>query len=121
MPPTLEGRTILIVEDEVLIADLFGDELRDLGGKTIVSTQLHEALELSKTAHIHGAIVDYALKDGKTQDLCAMLSSRRIPYIVYSGFGDLVQFPKEAVVIQKPTPVRDVIQKLTELLSQPAS
>ena len=114
MLPIFQGRTILVVEDEALIAD----ELRDLGGNALVATQLRQATELARTAAIDAAIVDYALKDGKTSGLCATLSLRCIPFVVYSGYGDLVQFPTHAVVILKPAPVRDVLGKLAELLGQ---
>lgn len=118
MLPTFQGRTILVVEDEPLIAALFADELRDLGSSAIVATLLRQAIELAGSAGIHAAIVDYAVKDGRTHDLCTTLTSRRIPFVVYSGYGDLVQFPKHAVVILKPAPVRDALAKLAELLGQ---
>lgn len=118
MLPIFQGRTILVVEDEALIGALIAEELRDLGGNALVATQLRQATELARTAAIDAAIVDYALKDGKTNGLCATLSLRRIPFVVYSGYGDLVQFPKHAVVILKPAPVRDVLGKLAELLGQ---
>ena len=118
MLPIFQGRTILVVEDEALIATLFADELRDLGGNALVATRLRQAIALASSTEIHAAIVDYALKDGRTHDLCATLSLRRIPFVVYSGYGDLVQFPKQAVVILKPAPVRDVLAKLAEMLGQ---
>ena len=83
----LDGRSILIVEDEPLIALDIADALQQAGAAVLTTDTLKHALVEVERPGIAGAIVDRALKDGDTTPLCERLNERGIPFMVYSGFS----------------------------------
>ena len=83
----LDGRSILVVEDEPLIALDIVDALEKAGASVLTTDTLKHALVEVERPGIAGAIVDRALKDGDTTPLCERLNERGIPFLIYSGFG----------------------------------
>jgi hypothetical protein len=92
----LRGRSILLVENEPLIA---------------------HALHLVERAGLSGAVLDYGLRGGNCAPVCERLEQRRIPFLIYSGYPDLLQRFPDAVIIPKPAPLDDVTEALCALLS----
>ena len=63
----LADKTILVVEDEALIAlDLEG-ALCDAGANVLIATTVHKAADLIERSEISAALVDYKLRDGMTR------------------------------------------------------
>jgi DNA-binding response OmpR family regulator len=83
----LNGRAILVVEDEPLIALDIAEALGAAGAICLTMNTLKEALDAVERPGIKGAIVDCALKDGDTTSLCERLNERGIPFMIYSGFS----------------------------------
>ena len=87
--PSLEGRSILIVEDEPLIVMDITQEFEATGAALTTTNTLHHAMILVEHDGLSGAILDHALGDGNSSLLCARLKERGIPYLIYSGFPRL--------------------------------
>jgi len=85
-------KTILIVEDEALVALDMESTLSDLGHETATATTVVDALQLLETGRFGLAIVDYHLKDGSADQLGVALRARNIPFIVCSGSAGLQEF-----------------------------
>lgn len=51
---------------------------------------------------LSGAILDHALGDGDSSQLCKRLTERGIPFMVYSGYAHVDGACKDALHIQKP-------------------
>ena len=83
----LDGRSILVVEDEPLIALDIAEALGNAGAAVLTTDTLQHALAAVEQADIAGAIVDRALKDGDTNPVCERLNERGIPFLIYSGFS----------------------------------
>ena len=79
--PGLWGRSILVVEDEILIAMDMVSALEEAGAHTTMTTTVRHALILVEHDGLSGAIMDHALSDGDSTALCARLKERGIPYI----------------------------------------
>lgn len=101
----LYGRSVLIVEDEALIALDIADSLTQRGARVIVTSSVESALEHVEAGGISAAIIDRSLRDGFCTPICQQLNERAIPFIMHSGFGDMdvpclsgVHFPKPANV-----------------------
>lgn len=101
----LNGRSILIVEDEALIALDIADALQDRGANVIVTHSVANALKHLERCTVSAAIVDRSLLDGLCTPICEQLNARAIPFLMHSGYGDLdapclsgVHFPKPANV-----------------------
>ena len=84
--PSLEGRSILIVEDQPLIVMDITKEFEPTGAALTTTNTLKHALILVEHDGLSGAILDHALPDGDSSHLCARLKERGIPFLIYSGF-----------------------------------
>jgi CheY-like chemotaxis protein len=84
--PYLEGRSILIVEDEPLIVMDITQQFEATGAALTSTNTLHHALILVEHDGLAGAILDHALGDGDSSQLCARLKQRGIPFLIYTGF-----------------------------------
>jgi DNA-binding response OmpR family regulator len=72
----LRGRSVLVLEDEPLIALELLDELRAAGASVIAATNIKDALELIGYAQICAAIVDVNLDGDDCSSICAALTKR---------------------------------------------
>ena len=86
------AKTILIVEDEALVALDIESTLGELGHDTATATTVAEALQLLESGRFDLAIVDYHLKDGTADQLGMTLRSRNIPFVLCSGSAGLQEF-----------------------------
>ena len=85
-------KTILLVEDEALIAEVTAETLRDLGFEVEEAATAAAALAFAK-GHIEtlsAAIVDLNLPDGKGDELAKTLRALKpdLPIVIASGTGD---------------------------------
>jgi CheY-like chemotaxis protein len=92
--------TVLIVEDEALIAMSIEIQLQDMGYKTLVVSSIEAATAALAQRAIDLAILDYKLRDGeKTTPVAEALHERRIPFVVCSGS----QFNDMAAIFEGPS------------------
>ncbi|MDQ8698151.1 hypothetical protein [Hyphomicrobium sp. LHD-15] len=83
--PTLQGRSILIVEDEPLIVMDMTKCLETTGAAITSTNTLKHALLLTEHDGLAAAILDHSLGGGDSSALCIRLTARGIPYLIYSG------------------------------------
>ena len=74
--PGLWGRSILVVENEHLIAMDIAGALEKAGAHATMTTTVRHALILVEHDGLSGAIMDHALSDGESTALCAQLNVR---------------------------------------------
>src|SRR5215211_7561990 len=96
--------TILVVEDEALIALSIETQLEDMGFHTVIATTIVQAHELLLMPDICLAVLDYKVHGEKTTSIAEVLRSRSIPFVVCSGsqFQDLATIFEGAPVVSKP-------------------
>ncbi len=70
---SLAGRSILIIEDEALIALDLARAFERAGAEVTTTSTLHHAHLLVKHDGLSAAVVDHALGDGDTQSICKYL------------------------------------------------
>jgi DNA-binding NtrC family response regulator len=119
--PRLAGATILIAEDEAIVAADLADWLRDEGGKVIVSTNLRDSLVKADLPDLDVGIVDHRFAQQTSEQVCEKLDARGIPFIVYTAFGDVPTACKHGIVVRKPTRVENLVETLTGLLRKNVS
>lgn len=100
--PSLEGRSILIVEDEPLIVMDITQQFEATGAALTTTNTLKHALILVEHDGLSGAILDHALGDGNSSLLCQRLKERGIPFMIYSGYNTVEGPCKDALHISKP-------------------
>ena len=113
--PSLDGRSILIVEDEPLIALDITQAFESTGAALTTTNSLHQAMVLVEHDSLSGAILDHALGDGDSSLLYARLKERGIPFLIYSGF-EKVEGAGDAPRISKPAPPGELVAKMEKLI-----
>jgi DNA-binding NtrC family response regulator len=114
----LLGRSVLIVEDEPLVAVELHNALRLAGASILAATNIKDALELIAYARICAAIVDVNLGGRDCSSICTALSKRSIPFIFYTGYlnaAALSAWP-DALAISKPAASSTMVDTIVQLL-----
>jgi CheY-like chemotaxis protein len=112
---SLREGSILIVEDEPLIALDLETFLHGAGAKVLSARSLDRALQLVDHAGLSAAVLDCKLAGGDCEPVCARLLERGIPFLIYSGHPEVRQRFPNAVIIQKPAALSDVVDALSAL------
>lgn len=120
MTQALEGRTILVVEDESLVAMLLETILEDMGCATLgpVST-IDEALAvIADGSPFDGALLDVNVAGKEVFPVAAALKERGVPFVFSTGYGEggLPEEWRGHPTIQKPFTEDAVQQALMRVL-----
>jgi two-component sensor histidine kinase/CheY-like chemotaxis protein len=114
LPRQLSGATILLVEDEFLIAALSKDLLMDLGFSVIGPiADRDQAVTVASNATVSAAILDINLNGDLSYPVADVLARRSIPFAFMTGFGSAAIDTRYAhvPVLQKPIDV-EALRKL---------
>jgi CheY-like chemotaxis protein len=114
--PGLRGRSILVVEDELLIAMDMVAALEKAGARATMTNTVRHALILVEHDGLSGAIMDHALSDGDCGEVCLRLKARGIPYVSYSGYDPAEGVILDAPHVSKPAPMHTLLSALQALL-----
>jgi DNA-binding response OmpR family regulator len=113
---SLAGRSILVVEDEALIVMDITQAFEHTGAEITSTNTLRHALLLAEHDGLSAAILDHALGDGDSSELCARLKERGISFMIYSGYEKLEGDCKGAPHVDKPAKVRELVAAMESLL-----
>lgn len=111
--------SILIVEDEMLLALMLEDLLLDTGYRVVHAEKLSHAFELVEREHFDVAILDINLEGAEVFPLAARLRELRIPF-VFASASDISRIGPEFrhyPLIAKPYTIGQVEQSLTQVLA----
>ena len=116
----LQGKRVLIVEDEALITMLFEDILEDAACRIVgPAMNVRQAIELAQASEIDIAVLDVNLNGESSLPVAALLESRGVPIVFSSGYG-LHGLPPEwqgRPTLPKPFTSDEVIDTLARLMS----
>ncbi|WP_159719055.1 PAS domain S-box protein, partial [Geminicoccus flavidas] len=118
-PAGIVGASILIIEDEPLIALDLQDGLETAGMRVVgIATNVEEAEELIETATCDATLLDGNLHGQPVDRLAALLLRKKIPFIFSTGYGreSLPRGFEQAPVLTKPFSVDKLLKVLGELL-----
>ena len=88
----LAGRTVLLLEDNMIVALEAEDTLLDLGAQAVwAASTLREAEAIISREPIDLAMLDINIGLDTSLDLAARLTARGVPFIFASGYGDDVR------------------------------
>jgi len=99
----LTGRSILVVEDEPLIALEVHAAFKATGASIVSAANTREALRTINLPDLSAAVVDINLGGGDCSVVCKRLSERGIPFVFYTGDprADILQRWPKAPVLTK--------------------
>ncbi len=115
----LRGCSVLVVEDEPLIAleleSLLTDEGADVVGSRCTPAQ---SLRLARRAPLSAALLDVRLGHHTVASVAEALTSRGVPFAFYTGQTEAdevrARWPR-APVIAKPSPARQLVAVINSL------
>lgn len=116
------GKTLMIVEDEVLVAMILRDELADAGYKVLDLTDRHaEALEVARTSRPDLALVNIQLAgrdDGIA--LAENLKTLGIPVLLISGQVSRARSARTVAIgsLPKPYDAADMVLAVNYLVAR---
>lgn len=104
IPSVLNGRRILLVEDESLVAALAEDMLLDAGCEVLLAMRLDEAMLLANDDDVELGILDVNLGAERSYPVADLLRARGTPFIFATGYGraGLNGAYQDVPVLQKP-------------------
>lgn len=82
------GNTILLLEDEAIIAFALEDMLVADGAEVVMAASLEEAEALIDKGGIASAVLDVNVNGEKSYDVGNRLRSLDIPFVFATGYGD---------------------------------
>ena len=81
----LTRKTVLILEDESIIAMSMEDLIRDLGLEPLVATTIDGAQQAIATENVAFAVLDLKIRSESSEPVAVMLRQKAIPFLVCSG------------------------------------
>jgi DNA-binding response OmpR family regulator len=118
-----ERRRILIVEDEMMVAMLLEDMVRELGYEVVGPAITSEkALVLAGSELLDGAILDVNLGHGeRSTGVAETLHARGVPFMFASGYGSKGAIDKfqDSPILKKPFSLTELSHMLARI-SAPA-
>jgi CheY-like chemotaxis protein len=114
----LNGKRILVVEDEPIVAMMIEQMIEDMGAQTVgPAASLEQALDLAATADVHVAILDLNLNGQRTSEVAKTLKQRGVPFIFATGYGSAGgQDLGQKAVLQKPFQMHQFVTALSDAL-----
>lgn len=116
----LTGKRILVVEDELLVAENLTDTLTDLGAEVVgPAMQVTAALDLAATADFDVAILDVNLNGTRSYAVAELLQRRKLPFIFATGYGHVLGDDSFRAVptLAKPYRTQELCSALTAALT----
>ncbi len=101
----LKGRTVLLVEDNMIIAMDGEDALRDLGAEVLTAASVARARETIAAEAVDLAVLDFNLGAESSLPVADLLAERGIPFLFATGYGDGLDLPARfsgVTLVKKP-------------------
>jgi DNA-binding response OmpR family regulator len=115
----LEGKRVLLVEDNGLLGFVLEETLREAGCEVIGPFGgLHDAMRAANARCIDVALLDINLRGELVSPLAHQLRERRIPFLLTSAYhcGDLPRALQSAAQLRKPFTDADLLSGLATVL-----
>jgi two-component sensor histidine kinase len=121
---TLEGKRILVIEDEPLVSMEIESNLSNAGCEIVgPAASLDRAKTLVESADYDAALVDVNLKGQPVDELATLLTKKNRPFAFVTGYGRdaLPSGFRGAVILGKPFSADQLLATTEVLLYQPSS
>ncbi|WP_395332139.1 HWE histidine kinase domain-containing protein [Novosphingobium sp. BL-8H] len=115
---SLAGLSVLLVEDQSLIALDTEDLLRRLGAKEVrLSPDAVHAVRSLSSYKPDVAVLDFNLGETTSEEVADHLVAMGVPFVFATGYGDSVMIPehlRDVPIVRKPASAKGVLSQLSE-------
>jgi DNA-binding response OmpR family regulator len=118
MSGQLDGRLVLVVEDQALIAFHIGKFLEGAGARILMAHTLSTARVHARNPDLSAAVLDHGLDKDDTSEICTILKARNIPFVVYSGYSKLDGDCADGELVHKPSSPHVLVATLAGVLAE---
>ncbi len=95
-PSDLGGLRVLLVEDNLLLAEVIADALATYGCVVVgPAPDVESGLQLAREAEFDGALLDINLFGDFCFPIAAVLTERKIPFLFLTGYDNSRLIPPE--------------------------
>ena len=115
----LSGRSVFLVEDEVMIRMMVADMLEELGYKVAAEAgDITEAMRLAQATEFDIAILDVNVNGKVITPVAELITARNRPFIFATGYGSsgLPQEYRDRPALQKPFQLETLSQVIASTL-----
>jgi DNA-binding response OmpR family regulator len=114
----LTGRSILVIEEETLVALQLEEQLHRAGAKVVGARRLREALHMAEHPALSAAVVNLRLGSDSTSRVCRRLSELGIPFVLHTRYDatEALRSWPDAPVVSKPADSHVIVSSVAELL-----
>jgi DNA-binding response OmpR family regulator len=112
----LDGRSVLVVEDESVIALDLKELFEAEGAIVYVAPTPTEALRIADEVVLSAAVLDFGSSRDINAPLCRTLRAYGIPFMFYTGYDDLMERTLGAPVVTKPASGLTLIATIAQLV-----
>jgi DNA-binding response OmpR family regulator len=121
MAGKLDGRLVLLVEDEPLVALHVQEFLERAGARVLLGPSLATARTHARHTDLSAAVLDHALRNEDSSEICTILKERNIPFVLYSGYSNVSGDCADGKLVHKPAPPDVVVAILEGVLGDQRS
>jgi len=113
---SLAGRSILVVEDEPLIALNIVMAFEKVGAIALTARSLVDAIRLVEHDGLSAAVLDFGLGNDDAAAVCGRLNERDIPFVLHSGYTHASDACRGGTVVPKPADPAALISTIVRML-----
>ena len=118
------GRSVFLVEDEVMIRMMVADMLEELGYSVVAEAgDIGEALKLAQSADFDLAILDVNVNGKVISPVADVLAARDRPFIFATGYGSsgLPAEYRDRPALQKPFQIETLGRVIEQAVNRTAA
>ena len=113
----LRGRSILLVEDEFLVAAMLADALEEAGATVVgPAGSVAEGLRLVGRGGFDLAVIDWNLDGNSGEPVACALAEAGVPFVIASGYGSIAGRFADATLLAKPFAPARLVAALEDLI-----
>jgi len=117
------GRSVFLVEDEVMIRMMVADMLEELGYTVAAEAgEINEALRLAQSTEFDFAILDVNVNGKVISPVADLIKARNLPFIFATGYGSsgLPEEYRDRPALQKPFQIETLARMIDNTLKSAA-
>ena len=118
------GRSVFLVEDEVMIRMMVADMLEELGYSIAAEAgDINEAVRLAQSVEFDLAILDVNVNGKVISPVADLLAARNRPFIFATGYGSsgLPAEYRDRPALQKPFQIETLARMIEQTLNRTAA